>query len=123
MPWPSSIAAGRIDDVLALYWKMHPVFTAFSDLQRDFLLRVSHPWAHLKYYQWCVGGNGGLYRAVDKDATAILDAAGRKKIHDVYARVGISVVDVPLDEFVVRKANYAKGVRPARLSVLPCYGE
>lgn len=115
------INAGKLDEALAIFWKVQPAFKAFSDLQRDFLVRGSHPWSHLKYHQWCMGGNGGLYRVVDTAPGAVLDAQGRQKIRDVYAKVGLTVTDAPEDEFIVGKLNYAKGIRPNDLSDLPCY--
>jgi 4-hydroxy-tetrahydrodipicolinate synthase len=112
---------GRVDEALAIYWKINPAFEAFSALQRPFLQRGSHPWTHLKYYQWCVGGNGGLYRDVDKTDGAVLDAEGRQKIRDSYRAIGIAVHDRSDDEFIVGVTNYAKGIRPSDLPAKPCY--
>lgn len=113
--------AGKLDEAMAIYWRIHPAFEAFAALQRPFLQRGSHPWTHLKYYQWCVGGNGGLYRDVDKTDGAILDAEGRKKIRESYRSIGVRIEDRPEDEFLVGRAAYAKGVRPADLTSRPCW--
>jgi len=52
--------------------KLAPAFQYFADLQRNYFdRRQPIRWPPLKYYQWLVGGNGGIYRMVDE--TAILD--------------------------------------------------
>lgn len=113
------IIAGDTDKALDVYWKLAPAFRYFADLQRDFLIAGSHPWPHLKYYQWLVGGNGGIYRMVDP--TAILDEAGRTAIKNAYKASGIKITEGPIDEFLVGKANYAKGIRPKDFVDLPCW--
>lgn len=112
---------GRVDEALAIYWKINPAFEAFAALQRPFLQRGSHPWTHLKYYQWLVGMNGGLHRDVDKTDAAVLDAAGRQKIKDSYASIGIPIHDRSDDEFIVGTAAWKKGIRPSDMPVKPCY--
>src|SRR5665213_1944297 len=102
---------GRVDEALAIYWKINPAFEAFAALQRPFLQRGSHPWTHLKYYQWLV----------DKTDAAVLDAAGRQKIKDSYAAIGIPIHDRSDDEFIVGTAAWNKGVRPSDMPVKPCY--
>jgi 4-hydroxy-tetrahydrodipicolinate synthase len=117
----AAMNAGRVDEALAIYWKINPAFESFAALQRPFLQRGSHPWTHLKYYQWLVGMNGGLYPQVDTTEGAILDAAGRKKIRDSYASIGVAVHDRSDDEFIVGVANYNKGLRPSDFPAKPCY--
>ncbi len=51
---------GRMDEAMKVYWRMQPLVDAIYDLQAPLLLHGSHPWAHMKYMQWCTGGNGGL---------------------------------------------------------------
>ena len=75
----------------------------------------------INYYHWCVGGNGGLPRGAKSDEAAILDASGRKEIQDCYKKIGIATVDAPEEEFVVGKANYAKGIRAKNLTRTPLY--
>jgi 4-hydroxy-tetrahydrodipicolinate synthase len=113
------INAGNTEKALEVYWKLAPAFQYFANLQRDFLIVGSHPWPHLKYYQWLVGGNGGIYRMVDP--TAILDEAGRTAIKKAYKASGINITEGPIDEFLVGKANYAKGIRPKDFVDLPCW--
>jgi 4-hydroxy-tetrahydrodipicolinate synthase len=84
------LAAGRIDDALALYTQFAPAYEAFAALQRPYLLRADHPWNHMKYYQWCAGGNGGLLRpgnGIEPEP----DEAARTTIRTAFANAGIAV--------------------------------
>jgi 4-hydroxy-tetrahydrodipicolinate synthase len=116
------VREGRFNDALKVYWQMQPLIQAIYDLQAPLLLHGSHPWAHMKYYQWCVGGNGGLLPLKASQYLPILDAKGRERIRDNYRKVDIATVDSPEEEFVVGKMNYARGVRPGNLSSTPLYG-
>lgn len=112
---------GKVDQALEIYWKINPAFEAFAALQRPFLKRGSHPWTHLKYYQWLVGMNGGLHRDVDGTPDAVLDADGRRKIKESYKAIGVKVHDKPDDEFITGMAAHARGVRPNDLPEMPCW--
>ena len=79
------LANGRIDEALTRYWRIAPAYEQFAALQRPYLLRGAHPWNHMKYYQWCVGGNGGLLRpgsAIEPPP----DPAGRETIRHAFRR-------------------------------------
>ncbi len=84
------LRAGKQREARALYWSIEPAYRAFAELQRPYLTRGAHPWSHMKYYQWCVGGNGGLLRA-NIEGTGPLDEASRAAIRDSYASLGITV--------------------------------
>jgi 4-hydroxy-tetrahydrodipicolinate synthase len=113
----------HLDKAMSLYWRMAPAYKYVHRLQESFLARGSHPWAHINYYHWCVGGNGGLPRAAahPSEDGAILDADGRKEIRECYRKIGIAPVDAPEEEFVAGKANYAKGVRAKQMTKTPMY--
>jgi 4-hydroxy-tetrahydrodipicolinate synthase len=81
---------GRLDDAHAFYWTIEPAYRAFAELQRPFLLRSAHPWTHMKYYQWCVGGNGGLLRP-NIEGTGPISDADREAIRESYRNLGIAV--------------------------------
>ncbi len=114
---------GQLETAMTLYWQMAPAYQYVHELQKSYLLKGSHPWAHINYYHWCVGGNGGLPRGSTQpsDDIAALDAAGRKEIHDCYRKIGITPIDAPDEEFMVGKANYAKGIRARNLTRTPLY--
>jgi hypothetical protein len=47
----------RMSEAMKVYWKLEPALSAFYRLQAPIILRGGHPWCHMKYYQWCAGGN------------------------------------------------------------------
>ena len=109
--WPAAYRA---------YWELQPAYRAFSELQAPLLHQGSHPWAHMKFHQWVVGGNGGLLREPE-EATAVLDRSGRTAIRDICRSVGIVPCEGSDDEFVVGRSNFSQGIRRADLSVMPWY--
>jgi 4-hydroxy-tetrahydrodipicolinate synthase len=114
-------AAGRLPDAMKVYWRMQGLVQAIYDLQAPLLLHGSHPWAHMKYFQWATGGNGGLLPLKPGPYLPPLDAAGRQLIKQNYKKAGIEPAGETDDEFIVGKAAYAKGVRASRLSDKPLY--
>lgn len=115
-----AVSGGDWEAAYKTYWALQPAYRAFSELQAPLLHQGSHPWMHMKFHQWVVGGNGGLIRE-PKEVEATLDAAGRAAIRAVCRSIGITPYDGPDDEFVVGKSNFAKGLRPADLSSAPWY--
>ena len=80
----------KTDEARALYWTIEPAYRAFADLQRPYLERGAHPWTEMKYYQWCVGGNGGLLRPSVEGAGPI-GAENREAIRNAYRGLGIDI--------------------------------
>ncbi len=119
----NALACKRFDEALKIYWRLEPAYRLVHRLQQPLLLKGGHPWAHIRYFQWCVGGNGGLIRDTKhgKDQVSVLDQAGREEIRDTYRRIGINPYDGPEDEFIVGRSNYARGVRPSDMTELPLY--
>jgi 4-hydroxy-tetrahydrodipicolinate synthase len=115
--------ARRFDEAMAVYGRLEPALTAFYQLQAPLLVKGGHPWVHMKYFQWCDGGNGGLLRDTQApvDQVPVLDAAGRKLIRDTFLKVDIIPVKAPEEEFLVGKAAYARGVRAADMKETPSY--
>jgi 4-hydroxy-tetrahydrodipicolinate synthase len=74
----------------------------------------------MKYYQWVMGGNGGLLPLDGREKVPVLDAAARRLIRDTCRQAGIQV-DRPEEEFMVGRVAYAKGVRPSNLASKPLY--
>jgi 4-hydroxy-tetrahydrodipicolinate synthase len=122
------LGAGRMDEALRVYWQMEPLYRQIFDLQAPLLRKGAHPWAHMKYMQWCVGGNGGLIRdGVDAPGFAEqarivpdLTAEDRRTIQETYRAVGITPREGD-EEFAVGRAAYACGTRMADLSKTPFY--
>jgi 4-hydroxy-tetrahydrodipicolinate synthase len=113
------VSKGRITDAMKVYWQMQPLIKLVYDIQAPLL--PSHPWAHMKYYQWVTGGNGGLLPLKESPTLPALNAKDRERIKTTYKQAGITPVDRPEDEFIVGKMNCAKGLRPADLASKPLY--
>lgn len=111
----------RMNEAMKVYWRMQPLVEAIYELQAPLLLHGSHPWAHMKYHQWCTGGNGGLLPLRPAEYLPVLDARGRDLIRNTYMKAGITTVDRSEEEFIVGKMNYAKGIRTADLASIPVY--
>ncbi len=111
----------RMNEAMKVYWRMQPLVEAIYELQAPLLLHGSHPWAHMKYHQWCTGGNGGLLPLKPAEYLPVLDARGRDRIRSAYRKAGITTVDRPEEEFIVGKMNYARGIRAADLASIRVY--
>jgi 4-hydroxy-tetrahydrodipicolinate synthase len=108
----------RMDQALAVYWKMQPLIELIYDVQASLL--PAHPWQHMKYFQWVMGGNGGLLPLDGREKIPALDAAARTRIRETCRQVGIAA-DRPDEEFMVGRVAYAKGVRAPALAANPLY--
>jgi 4-hydroxy-tetrahydrodipicolinate synthase len=115
--------ARRFDEAMTVYGRLEPALIAFYELQAPLITRGGHPWAHMKYFQWCGGGNGGLIRDTHAsvEQVPVLDAAARKLIRDTFLKVDITPVAAPEEEFLVGKAAYARGVRAVDMKETPSY--
>jgi 4-hydroxy-tetrahydrodipicolinate synthase len=111
----------QFTEAMKVYWQMQPLIQGIYDLQAPLLLHESHPWAHMKYFQWVTGGNGGLLPLKPAPYLPALDSPGRELIKSNFKKAGITSVDRPEEEFIVGKVAYAKGVRPSQLSGEPFY--
>ena len=97
-----------------------PLVRLFWEEQAPILARGGHPWVHLKYHQWSVGGNGGLFRppTIPSEQFAPVRLAERQRIKDAYKAAGISPRE-PDEEFLVGRVNFAAGGRPRDLGSNP----
>jgi len=120
------LGEGRICEANEIYWQMEPLYRAVYDLQAPLLRKGAHPWAQMKYMQWCVGGNGGLIRddapGIESQARImpILDAESRQQIRETYRAAGIEPREGD-EEFLVGRAAHDRGVRPGDLARQPFY--
>ena len=118
-----ALHAGEYDTAMDVFKNLEPALTAFYELQAPLIKNGGHPWSHMKYFQWCGGGNGGLIRDTHApvEQVPILDAAARNLIKETYRKVGITPPDAPDEEFLVGKAAYAAGVRAKDMKETPAY--
>lgn len=115
------VIQGRFAEAMNVYWRMQPLIQGIYDLQAPLLLHESHPWAHMKYFQWLTGGNGGLLPLKPAPYLPPLDAQGRETIKENFRKAGIVPADRPEEEFLVGRTAYQKGVRAQQLSSKPLY--
>ena len=113
----------RYEDAIKVYWCLEPALKAFYTLQAPLILKGGHPWCHMKYYQWCGGGNGGLIRDLHEpvERVPVLTENDRKKIKDAYRRAGIVPTGSPEEEFIVGRAAFSRGTRRNDLDRTPLY--
>lgn len=114
---------GRFESAMEVYGKLEPALIAFYELQAPLIVNGGHPWSHMKYFQWCGGGNGGLIRDLHEpvEKVPVLDEAARKRIKETFLKVGITPINAPDGEFVVGKAAYARGARATDMAKTPAY--
>lgn len=113
----------KYDEAMDIFKTLEPALNAFFELQAPLIVKGGHPWSHMKYFQWCGDGNGGLIRNLHApvEQVPILDEAARNLIKETYRQVGITPTDAPDEEFLVGKASYARGVRAKDLPETPYY--
>lgn len=128
-PWVGEfldkLRTGDNEAATRLYWRYEPIASGFYALQAPSLRIGGHPWMHIKYMKWLTGGNGGLLADMHATPEAMphLDAAGRVRCRELFAKVGIRTVELPDEAFVVGNAAYERGVRMADLAARPQYGD
>ena len=114
----------RFNEAMKAYARLEPALDAFYKLQAPLIARGVHPWAHMKYFQWCTGGNGGLIRnlpTIPAGHIPILDDVARKLIRSTYSKVGIVATAAPEEEFLLGKAAYARGARAKDMTQKPYF--
>ncbi len=107
-------ADGDFERAMRVYGAMELAIRSFFAFQAPIIERGSHPIAHMKYFQWCAGGNGGLPRDTD-GGVPVLTPEARSAIRSTYAAVGIEVDDDD-DSFPVGRSAHARGVRDESLA-------
>lgn len=53
---------GNVDAGMEIYWKLTPARVQFEQQFDKTVMTGTYHWNQQKYYQWCVGGNGGVVR-------------------------------------------------------------
>lgn len=116
------LVAGREAQAMQAYWHIKPAYDALFALMAPMLPKGVHPFTHLKYYQWAVGGNGGLLReAQDPNEREFpLRPQDREAIKAALRRIGI---EPRTDDqtFVVGRSAYERGVTSGDLAMRPAY--
>lgn len=115
----NACAGGDLDRAMRVHEAMEPALRAFFAFQAPIIERGSHPLAHMKYFQWCTGGNGGLPREVGHGVPG-LTPEGRSAIRTSYAAAGIEIA-ADDDSFPAGRAAHARGVRAEDLAANDLY--
>ena len=94
---------GSVDAAMEIYWKITPMRNIFEQQFNQTVMTGTYNWYQQKYYQWCVGGNGGPTRQP------------AMKIHQWEAdavKMGYFTIDITPrendEEFFVGRTNYAR---------------
>lgn len=94
---------GKSAAAMELYWKLAPMRNIFEQQFNQTVMTGTYNWHAQKFYQWCVGGNGGLTRQP------------AMKLHSWEAaqiRMGYYAIDIePREneaEFWVGRSNYER---------------
>ena len=93
---------GKTDEAMKRYRTMRPLIALFERQMMPMILLGSYHWALLKYYQWCVGGNGGLTRHPLR-----LHKHQLADVKQAFRAAGITPRE-PDEEFYVGRMTYAK---------------
>ncbi len=117
------LLAGRTDQGVKAFWRIKPAYDALFQLISPMLPKGVHPFTHLKYYQWCVGGNGGLLReAMDPAEREFpLRPQDRQAIRNAYKTIGITTRDAEDGAFETGWAAAQRGVKANALTQTPTY--
>jgi len=119
------LANGNLEEAKRYYYEFRDLVQLFWNVQGTWLYKGVHPWAHLNYYSYCVGGNGGPLRPPaathGHDYFPPLDAADRKLIRDTYEACGIAMGGINDDEAMVGRSAFARGTRPHDLRDNPTW--
>lgn len=105
--------AGDYEQGMDLYWRyLTPAFGAMMQRMGPLMPSGGHPWEHLKYYQFAVGGNGGRMRPDphQPDLPPVTEA-DMAKVNAVYRAIDIEPTDLPAEAFFVGRTNWEDGVR------------
>lgn len=94
---------GKLDEAMEIYWMLTPARVIFEQQFMPTAMLGTYNWTQQKYYQWCVGGNGGLTR----------QPSMKIHQHEMEAtKVGFRMIGIdpgePDEEFYVGRLNYAK---------------
>ena len=120
----AACAERDFETIDAIAAEIQPVHDYFFRLQSDVIRIGAHPWQHNKYFAWLGGANGGLLPddpRAPAGSVPTLTMSDREAIRAVFANSGLTPTDAPDEQFVVGRAAWERGVRPADLAVTPQY--
>ena len=119
------LVAGRHDEAMKIFWHIKPAYNALFQLMSPMLPKGVHPFTHLKYYQWCMGGNGGLMRDPwdPNEKEFPLRPEERALIKSGFRSIGLEPRADSDESFIVGAEAYASGVRAKDMPYKATYAE
>lgn len=107
---------------LSIYEQIAPAYGELFKLMAPVLPYGVHPFHQLKYYQWFVGGNGGLMRLPHDPMERKFPLIQEQRDHVARAYKTLGIEKVGTDEsFVTGRSLYAQGVRAKNVADNPMY--
>ncbi|MCL4872246.1 MAG: dihydrodipicolinate synthase family protein [Anaerolineae bacterium] len=97
------LLSGKTAEAMDIYWKLAPARITFEQQFNQTVMTGTYNWQQQKYYQWCVGGNGGLTRQP------------AMKVHTwemEMTKMAFRMIDIEPnendDEFIMGRTNYCR---------------
>ena len=94
---------GKVDAAMEIYWMLTPARVIFEQQFTPTAMLGTYNWTQQKYYQWCVGGNGGLTR----QPSMKIHQHEMESTKMAFRMIGIDPRE-PDEEFYVGRLNFAK---------------
>ena len=120
----AATAAGDLETADKVARQIQPAHSHFYTLQSEIIRGGAHPWQHNKYYGWLGGGNGGLMpmdEHAPEGSVPALTAADRAAMRAAFTASGLTPTDAPEEQFIVGRAAWNRGARPADMRTIPSY--
>lgn len=114
--------AGDFPKALKIFRQIGPAYGELFKLMAPVLPFGVHPFHQLKYYQWFVGGNGGLMRLPHDPMERKFPVSQEQRDHiaEAFGTLGIDKVG-PDESFIVGRSQYANGIRAQHAADNPMY--
>jgi 4-hydroxy-tetrahydrodipicolinate synthase len=97
------ILSREMDKAMDIYRRLTPVMQIFEFQMLPSIMIGAYHWTLFKYYQWLVGGNGGLLRQPVLNIQGFQTIAVKMALHSI----GITPRE-PEEEFYIGRSNYGK---------------
>ncbi|MBI4446084.1 MAG: dihydrodipicolinate synthase family protein [Acidobacteria bacterium] len=102
------LLAKKTDSAMKLFWQMAPTLSTLAQMMGLYSATGADHFHLRKFYQWSVGGNGGLTRQPHMN----LYRRQKEAIRSAYRAVGIIPAEND-DEFLAGKVNYSNNLSGA----------
>ena len=98
---------GRFESAMEIYWKLHPVRLNFESTKTKYQAGGTKHYPLWKYYQWCVGGNGGYTRQHVMKMDQRDMEAHKRALREIEI-----IPSEPDEEFFAGRLNFSKSSQP-----------